>query len=111
MVGNGVGAKNGILFKTAVSLEEAGKVDIVALDKTGTITTGQPKVTDILPVDGISEQELLETAFSLEKKSEHPLAKAIVEYGDEKKFTVPVVEDFQAVPGNGLTGTLNNKHL
>ena len=111
MVGNGVGAKNGILFKTAVSLEEAGKVDIVALDKTGTITTGQPKVTDILPVDGISEQELLETAFSLEKKSEHPLAKAIVEYGDEKKFTVPVVEDFQAVPGNGLTGTLNNKTL
>ena len=111
MVGNGVGAKNGILFKTAVSLEEAGKVDIVALDKTGTITTGQPKVTDILPVDGISEQELLETAFSLEKKSEHPLAKAIVEYGDEKKFTVPVVEDFQAVPGNGLTGTLINKTL
>ncbi len=111
MVGNGVGAKNGILFKTAVSLEEAGKVDIVALDKTGTITTGQPKVTDIFPVDGISEQELLETAFSLEKKSEHPLAKAIVEYGDEKKFTVPVVEDFQAVPGNGLTGTLNNKTL
>ena len=111
MVGNGVGAKHGILFKTAVSLEEAGKVDIVALDKTGTITNGQPKVTDILPVDGISEQELLETAFSLEKKSEHPLAKAIVEYGDEKKFTVPVVEDFQAVPGNGLTGTLNNKTL
>lgn len=111
MVGNGVGARHGILFKTAVSLEEAGKVDIVALDKTGTITNGQPKVTDILPVDGISEQELLETAFSLEKKSEHPLAKAIVEYGDEKKFTVPVVEDFQAVPGNGLTGTLNNKTL
>ena len=111
MVGNGVGARHGILFKTAVSLEEAGKVDIVALDKTGTITNGQPKVTDILPVDGISEQELLETAFSLEKKSEHPLAKAIVEYGDEKKFTVPVVGDFQAVPGNGLTGTLNNKTL
>ena len=111
MVGNGVGAKNGILFKTAVSLEEAGKVDIVALDKTGTITTGQPKVTDIFPADGISEKELLEAAFALEKKSEHPLAKAIVEYGDEKKFTVPVVEDFQAVPGNGLTGTLNNKTL
>ena len=111
MVGNGVGAKNGILFKTAVSLEEAGKVDIVALDKTGTITTGQPKVTDIFPADGISEKELLEVAFALEKKSEHPLAKAIVEYGDEKKFTVPVVEDFQAVPGNGLTGTLNNKTL
>ena len=111
MVGNGVGAKNGILFKTAVSLEEAGKVDIVALDKTGTITTGQPKVTDIFLTDGISEKELLEAAFALEKKSEHPLAKAIVEYGNEKKFTVPVVEDFQAVPGNGLTGTLNNKTL
>ena len=111
MVGNGVGAKNGILFKTAVSLEEAGKVDIVALDKTGTITNGQPKVTDILPANSISEQELLEAAFALEKKSEHPLAKAIVEYGEEKNFTVPVVDDFQAVPGNGLTGTLNNKTL
>lgn len=111
MVGNGVGAKHGILFKTAVSLEEAGKVDIVALDKTGTITNGQPKVTDILPVDGISEQELLETAFSLEKKSEHPLAKAIVEYGEEKDFTVSVVDNFKAVPGNGLTGTLNEETL
>lgn len=111
MVGNGVGAKHGILFKTAVSLEEAGKVDIVALDKTGTITNGQPKVTDILPVDGIIEQELLETAFSLEKKSEHPLAKAIVEYGEEKNFTVSVVDNFKAVPGNGLTGTLNEETL
>ena len=111
MVGNGVGAKHGILFKTAVSLEEAGKVDIVALDKTGTITNGQPKVTDILPVDGISEQELLETAFSLEKKSEHPLAKAIVEYGEEKNFTVSVIDNFKAVPGNGLTGTLNEETL
>lgn len=111
MVGNGVGAKHGILFKTAVSLEEAGKVDIVALDKTGTITNGQPKVTDILPVDGISEQELLETAFSLEKKSEHPLAKAIVEYGEEKNFTVSFVDNFRAVPGNGLTGTLNEETL
>ena len=111
MVGNGVGAKHGLLFKTAVSLEEAGKVDIVALDKTGTITNGQPKVTDILPVDGISEQELLETAFSLEKKSEHPLAKAIVEYGEEKNFTVSVVDNFKAVPGNGLTGTLNEETL
>lgn len=111
MVGNGVGAKHGILFKTAVSLEEAGKVDIVALDKTGTITNGQPKVTDILLVDGISEQELLETAFSLEKKSEHPLAKAIVEYGEEKNFTVSVVDNFKAVPGNGLTGTLNEETL
>ena len=103
--------RHGILFKTAVSLEEAGKVDIVALDKTGTITNGQPKVTDILPVDGISEQELLETAFSLEKKSEHPLAKAIVEYGEEKNFTVSVVDNFKAVPGNGLTGTLNEETL
>ena len=111
MVGNGVGAKHGILFKTAVSLEEAGKVDIVALDKTGTITNGQPKVTDILPVDGISEQELLETAFSLEKKSEHPLAKALVEYGEEKNFTVSVIDNFKAVPGNGLTGTLNEETL
>ena len=111
MVGNGVGARHGILFKTAVSLEEAGKVDIVALDKTGTITNGQPKVTDILPVDGISEKELLETAFSLEKKSEHPLAKAIVEYGEEKNFTVSVVDNFKAVPGNGLTGTLNEETL
>ena len=100
MVVNGVGAKHGILFKTAVSLEE-----------TGTITNGQPKVTDILPVDGISEQELLETAFSLEKKSEHPLAKAIVEYGEEKNFTVSVVDNFKAVPGNGLTGTLNEETL
>ena len=111
MVGNGVGAKNGILFKTAVSLEEAGKVDIVALDKTGTITTGQPKVTDIFPADGISEKELLEVAFALEKKSEHPLAKAIVEYGEEKNFTVSVVDNFKAVPGNGLTGTLNEETL
>ena len=111
MVGNGVGAKNGILFKTAVSLEEAGKVDIVALDKTGTITNGQPKVTDILPADGISEQELLEAAFALEKKSEHPLAKAIVEYGEEKNFTVSIVDNFKAVPGNGLTGTLNREKL
>ena len=111
MVGNGVGAKHGILFKTAVSLEEAGKVDIVALDKTGTITNGQPKVTDILPVDGIGEQELLETAFSLEKKSEHPLAKAIVEYGEEKNFTVSFVDNFKAVLGNGLTGTLNEETL
>lgn len=111
MVGNGVGAKNGILFKTAVSLEETGKVDIVALDKTGTITNGQPKVTDIIPADGISEKELLESAFALEKKSEHPLAKAIIEYGEGKNFQVPVIEEFQAVPGNGLTGILNKNRL
>ena len=82
MVGNGMGAKNGILFKTAVSLEEAGKVQIVALDKTGTITSGQPEVTDLLPADGISEQELLTMAFALEKKSEHPLAKAILGHAE-----------------------------
>ena len=81
MVGNGLGAKNGILFKTAVSLEEAGKVKIIALDKTGTITKGEPKVTDICPADGVSEEELLQTAFSLEQKSEHPLAKAVCDYG------------------------------
>ena len=104
-------AKQKVLLHDMKSIETLARVNVLCVDKTGTITTGQPKVTDILPVDGISEQELLETAFSLEKKSEHPLAKAIVEYGDEKKFTVPVVEDFQAVPGNGLTGTLNNKTL
>lgn len=111
MVGNGVGAKNGILFKTAVSLEEAGKVDIVALDKTGTITSGQPRVTDILPAEGISEAELLGAAFSLEKKSEHPLARAIVAYGEQQSLTEDAVEDFQAVPGNGLSGTQGGSTL
>ena len=107
MVGNGMGAKNGIMFKTAVSLEETGKMEIVALDKTGTITSGKPQVTDILPANGVSESELLVLAYILEKKSEHPLAKAItgrveseVEQSEREKLTE--VSDFQAVPGNGL---------
>ena len=106
MVGNGMGAKNGILFKTAVSLEEAGKVQIVALDKTGTITSGQPEVTDLLPADGISEQELLTMAFALEKKSEHPLAKAILGHAESLHLTAPEVTDFHALPGNGLSAML-----
>ena len=104
MVGNGVGAKNGVLFKTAVSLEETGKVDIVALDKTGTITQGEPKVTDLIPGEGISEQTLMQTALALELKSEHPLAKAIVLYGEEQQLSVSAADDFQAMPGNGLSG-------
>lgn len=111
MVGNGMGARNGILFKTAVSLEEAGKVQIVALDKTGTITSGQPEVTDLLPADGISEQDLLTTAFALEKKSEHPLAKAILKHAEEQNLTTPEVTDFHALPGNGLSAVLNNETL
>ena len=108
MVGNGMGAKNGIMFKTAVSLEETGKTQIVALDKTGTITSGEPKVTDMFPADGITEQELLTIAWALEKKSEHPLAHAILAKAEEtpslEKFDT---EDFQAVPGNGLSGKVN----
>ena len=111
MVGNGLGAKHGILFKTAVSLEEAGKTEIVALDKTGTITEGQPKVTDILPAENISKEELLQAAFALEQKSEHPLAKAIVAYGNEQSLTAPEVTGFSALPGNGLTATLNGDTL
>ena len=111
MVGNGMGAKNGILFKTAVSLEEAGKVQIVALDKTGTITSGQPEVTDILPADGISENELLTFAYALEKKSEHPLAKAILTKASTLGLTSPEVSDFQALPGNGLSASLNGSSL
>ena len=111
MVGNGVGAKHGILFKTAVSLEEAGKVQIVALDKTGTITCGEPKVTDILPAENVTEQELLTPALALEQKSEHPLAKAILQYGEEQQLTASSVSDFQALPGNGLTGVLNGSKL
>ena len=111
MVGNGMGAKNGILFKTAVSLEEAGKVQIVALDKTGTITSGQPEVTDLLPADGISEQELLTMAFALEKKSEHPLAKAILGHAESLHLTAPEVTDFHALPGNGLSAVLDNDTL
>ena len=111
MVGNGMGARNGILFKTAVSLEEAGKVQIVALDKTGTITSGQPEVTDLLPADGISEQELLTMAFALEKKSEHPLAKAILKYAEGQHLTAPEVSDFHALPGNGLSALLDQETL
>ena len=103
MVGNGIGAKNGIMFKTAVSLEETGKMQIVALDKTGTITRGEPKVTDIVPANGVTERELLEMAFTLEQKSEHPLAKAILEYGKEQGIQAKEVEEFEALPGNGLS--------
>lgn len=111
MVGNGVGAKHGILFKTAVSLEEAGKVQIVALDKTGTITCGEPKLTDILPSEGITPEALLSTAVSLEQKSEHPLAKAILEYGKEQNLQIAEVTEFQALPGNGLTAVLDGHTL
>lgn len=110
MVGNGVGAKNGILFKNAVSLEETGKTDIVVLDKTGTITLGQPKVTDIIPI-GISENELLLLAYSLEIKSEHPLARAIVEKGKEMNIPSREIADFTAIAGNGLTGTCDGMTL
>lgn len=111
MVGNGVGAKSGIMFKTAVSLEETGKIDIVALDKTGTITAGEPKVTDILPAEGISEQELLSYAAALEQKSEHPLAKAILEYAKEHATDKMEVAEFEALPGNGLTARINGKKV
>ena len=111
MVGNGMGAKNGILFKTAVSLEEAGKIQIVALDKTGTITKGEPQVTDLVPAKGISEKELLAYAYALEKRSEHPLAKAILAKAEEQQITVQEVSDFQALPGNGLRAVLNNEVL
>ncbi len=105
MVGNGMGAKNGIMFKTAVSLEETGKMEIVALDKTGTITNGEPKVTDIMPAEGILERELLELAASLEQKSEHPLAKAVLEYAKGQGIRLSEVSEFQALPGNGLSGS------
>ena len=111
MVGSGLGAKNGILFKTAASLEETGRIEIVALDKTGTITSGEPKVTDILPSEGVSAEELLRLANTLERKSEHPLAKAILEYAKEQNVAADEVADFQALPGNGLTATLDGKAL
>ena len=107
MVGSGQGARNGILFKTAASLEAAGRVQIVALDKTGTITAGHPQVTDILPAEGHTEEELACKALALESLSEHPLARAIVEYGTEHRMQGEAVSDFQAVPGNGLKGMLN----
>ena len=111
MVGNGMGAKNGILFKTAVSLEEAGKVQIAVLDKTGTITAGEPQVTDIITADGFTELELMKTAYALEAKSEHPLAKAILKRGDEDGLEALEVTDFQALPGNGLSAVYNNEKL
>ena len=108
MVGNGVGARNGILFKTAVSLETSGNINIVALDKTGTITSGEPKVTDIVTSDGIREAELLQTAVTLECKSEHPLAKAIIGKAEEMQITRQEISNFQILAGNGLSGTLEN---
>ena len=111
MVGNGMGAKNGILFKTAVSLEETGKVRIVALDKTGTITRGEPKVTDLLPAEGVSEAELLSMAYALEKKSEHPLARAIHQRAEQDGLKAAEVQQFQALSGNGLTASLDGAAL
>ena len=111
MVGNGMGAKNGILFKTAVSLEETGKVNTVVLDKTGTITKGEPKVTDLIMAEGVSEAELLETAYALEARSEHPLAGAVVAMAEGKKLKVCDVQDFMILPGNGLTAVNNGDQL
>ncbi len=111
MVGNGKGAKNGILFKNAVSLEETGKTDMVVLDKTGTVTTGEPRVTDVIAAEGVSETELLTLAYALERKSEHPLAKAVLQRGDELNLTAAEVSDFQALPGNGLMARLKGDAL
>ena len=111
MVGNGMGAKNGILFKTAVSLEKTGKTQIVALDKTGTITQGEPKVTDMIPASGRSEKELLSIAYALEKKSEHPLARAITQRAEQEGLAAGEAEQFQALPGNGLTAILDGAVL
>ena len=111
MVGNGLGAKNGILFKTAASLEAAGRTQIVALDKTGTITSGEPKVTDILPAEGVTESELLTLAASLEQKSEHPLAKAVLAYAETETIACPDVTDFTALPGNGLSSKLDGMEI
>lgn len=111
MVGNGMGAKNGILFKTAVSLEKTGKTQIVALDKTGTITQGEPKVTDMIPTGGRSEKELLSVAYALEKKSEHPLARAITQRAEQEGLAAGEAEQFKALPGNGLTASLDGAVL
>lgn len=111
MVGNGMGARNGIMFKTAVSLEETGKMQIVALDKTGTITSGEPKVTDIIPAAGVTEDTLLKYAYALENKSEHPLARAILENAKEENAGIEEVTGFQALPGNGLTAILDGHTL
>lgn len=109
MVGNGIGAKNGILFKTAAALEATGKTQIVAVDKTGTVTLGQPKITDIVPCDNISENELLSVAYALEKKSEHPLAKAITDAAQQKSISLKETEEFSILAGNGLKGVIDNK--
>ncbi len=111
MVGNGLGAKNGILFKTAAALEEAGRTHIVALDKTGTITCGEPTVTDLLPAAGVTETELLTLAAALEGRSEHPLARAVLAYAEDKQLELPSVTDFTALPGNGLTAKLEGKEI
>lgn len=111
MVGSGLGAKNGILFKTAASLEETGRIAIVALDKTGTITSGEPRVTDMIPALGVSEEELIGVALALEKKSEHPLARAILHYAEERNVSSDEVTDFEALPGNGLKAKLGDETL
>ena len=111
MVGNGMGAKNGIMFKTAVSLEEAGKMQVVALDKTGTITSGEPRVTDMIPAEGIDEKELLRMACALERKSEHPLARAVLERSKELQMPEAEVSDFRALPGNGLSAVFEGAAL
>ena len=111
MVGNGMGAKHGILFKTAVSLEETGKIQIVALDKTGTITSGEPKVTDLISADGVSQEELIRLACALEMKSEHPLARAVLRYGEEQGIECEEISEFMALPGNGLKGLWNGESL
>ena len=111
MVGNGLGAKNGILFKTAASLEAAGRTQIVALDKTGTITRGEPEVTDLLPAEGVTEGELLTLAAALEQKSEHPLARAVLAYAAARQLAPPEVTDFAALPGNGLTAKLAGRSV
>ena len=110
MVGSGQGAKNGILFKTAAALEETGRIEICALDKTGTVTSGEPKVTDIIPVS-VSEDELLKTAYSLETKSEHPLAKAIISYAADKNLSAEDAADFKALPGNGLSAVIGGSKV
>ncbi len=111
MVGNGMGARRGVMFKTAASLEAAGKMEIVALDKTGTITSGEPKVTDVIPAEGVTEEELLRLACALEKKSEHPLARAVLKRAEELGIAGEEAEDFEALPGNGLTGRLHGMSL
>ncbi len=111
MVGNGVGARHGILFKTAASLEETGRVSIAALDKTGTITSGEPRVTDVVTADGVDKSSLLSYAFALEKRSEHPLAKAVISYGEEKGIASEEADSFKALPGNGLAGEVGGERI